>query len=92
MSKEKLWNFRPNPGQKEWVKSISTLLGNNMDSEVLRAAIWHFQQCSNPLKVIRKYKMAQINEAIPPDFRKRASQAAVSGRKKPQGRAGRSAG
>lgn len=89
MSKEKLWNFRPNPGQKEWVKSISSLLGKNMDSEVLRAAIWYFQQCPDPLKVVRKYKMAQIDEAIPLDFKKRASQAFVLNKKKSPGRAGR---
>jgi len=85
VKKEPLWNFRPNPGQKEWVKTISGYVRPKNDSEVLRVAIWWLQQQPDPLAIIRKYKIAMIDEDIPADFKKRVAQASCEDEKKPQG-------
>ncbi len=88
MDEKKLCNFRPDPNQKSWIKDI----GWRNDSEVFRAAMWFLQQQPNPVAVIKDYLKAQIDEAIPPDFKKHVAQSSVSGKKKSQGRGGRSAG
>jgi len=88
MSGPKSYNVRIDPDLVDWLESVK--LGNA--STVIRAALWLLSLQNDALDIIRKYERKSIDEAIPPDFRKRASQAAVSGKKKPQGRGGRSAG
>jgi hypothetical protein len=77
----KSYNVRVEGDLVRWLENVK--IGNA--STVIRAAIWLLSLQDDAMDIAKTYERRQTDKAIPPDFRKRASQVSGKGKKKPRG-------